>query len=231
MAGIDEGLVAAALAGDILAGLALIGSGGGVHAYRGQGLGGIVAGGHGVVARADGVLAGGDVVKGDVLDVGAFLGDHDQVVLEHVDAGGRVDVALLHGSVHGALRGADQQIGVGAGAQHLVKLAGCLVLRVGEGHVVMAVGGVGGLNLFHCLGQGVGREYLQLDLLLVVVGGLFGGRIVLLLGGAAVGRAAGQSEGAHHRERAYGRDHDAKLLLHVFPFFCDEITPFVRNGE
>ena len=95
----------------------------------------------------------------------------------------------------------------------------------------MAIGDVGSLNLFHCLGQGVGREYLQLDLLLVVVGGLFGGRIVLLLGGAAVGRAAGQSEGAHHRERAYGRDHDAKLLLHVFPFFCDEITPFVRNGE
>ena len=35
MTGIDEGLVAAALAGDILAGLALVGSDGGVHAYRG----------------------------------------------------------------------------------------------------------------------------------------------------------------------------------------------------
>lgn len=163
-------------------------------------------------------LPGGDVVKGDVLDVGAFLGDHDQVVLEHVDAGGGVDVALFHSGVHGALRGADQQVGVGAGAQHLVELAGGLVLRVGEGNVVMTVGDIGGLDLFHGLGQGVCREHLQLDLLLVVVSGLLGGGIVLLLGGAAVGRAAGQSEGADHRERAYGGDHDAKLLLHVLPF-------------
>ena len=212
--------VSATLAGDVLARLALVGRRRQVHTHGGQGLAGVVAGRHGLVTHAERVLAVSDVLQRDVLEVGAFLGNHHEVVLEHVNARGAVNVALLRSGVHGTLRSADQQVSVGTGAQHLVELAGSLVLRVGERHVGVTVGDVGGLNLFHGLRQRVSGEHLQLDLLLVVVGSLLGLRGVglLLRRAAVVRRAAGQSEGAHHRERAYGRDHDAKLLLHCFPF-------------
>ena len=65
----------------------------------------------------------------------AFLRDHHEVVLEHVDARTLVNIALFNRGVHGALRSGDQQVGIGAGAEHLIQLARRLVLRVGEGDV------------------------------------------------------------------------------------------------
>ena len=67
------GAVRAALTGDFLAGLACVITGGGVNADGGKRLCCIVACGNRVVTNADGVLAGGNVLKRYIGETGAFL--------------------------------------------------------------------------------------------------------------------------------------------------------------
>ena len=79
--------VAALLAGDVLAGLACVLGGRLVSAHGREGLGGVVAGGDGVIAHTDAVLASRDVGQCDILEVRTLLGDDDELVGEHVGAG------------------------------------------------------------------------------------------------------------------------------------------------
>ena len=99
----------------------------------------IVASRNRFVTNAERVLAIGDILQRDVLKAAAFLGDNHEVVLEHVDARALVNVALFDRSVHGALRGGNQQVGIGAGAEHFIQLARGLVLRVGKRDVAVAI--------------------------------------------------------------------------------------------
>ena len=144
------GAVRAALTGDFLAGFACVITGGSVNANGGKGLCCIVACGNRVVANADGVLSGGNVLKRYVGKARAFLGNHDQIILEQVYAGSLVNIALLDGGIHGALGCRNQKIGIGSCAEHLVQLAGSLVLGVGEGYVAMAIFDISLLGFFHC---------------------------------------------------------------------------------
>ena len=206
------GVVGTALAGDILAGLALVVASRRIHANGGERLSSVVASRNGVVADADGVLAISDVLQRDVLHLGAFLRHHHEIVLEHVDARGPIHIALGNRGVHGALGSGDEQVGIRAGAKHLVELAGRLVLGVLEGDVVVAVLDVGLLDVFHGLGERVCGEDLELNRL-----GLFGlGGIVLLLRGGVAAGAAEHRERPDEREREHGGQHQAYLLLHVF---------------
>ena len=133
-----------------------------VAADRRQGLAGVVAGRHVLVTHGQRVLAGGDVLKADVLtcQVTALLGDDDQVVVEHGLAGVLLDIAVLRGIVHRALGGRDEDVSVLPSTEHLVQGARGLVLRISEGDVGILLS-VEFLGLGHGLGQGIGGENLQ----------------------------------------------------------------------
>ena len=152
----------AILARNVFTGLALVIARGNVHANRRKGLVGIVASGNRFVTDAERVLAIGDILQRDVLKATAFLGDNHEVVLEHIHARALVNVALFDRSVHGALRGGNQQIGIRAGTEHFIQLARRLVLRVGKRNIAVAILDVGSLNFFHRLGERIRRENLQL---------------------------------------------------------------------
>ena len=117
------GAVRTALTGDFLAGLACVITSGGVNANGGKRLCCIVACGNRVIANADGVLAGGNVLKRYIGKARAFLGNHNQIILEQVNAGSFVNVTFLDGGIHRALGSGNQKIGVGSCSEHLVQLA------------------------------------------------------------------------------------------------------------
>ena len=84
------GAVRAAFTGDFLAGFACVITSGSVNANGGKGLCCIVACWNRVIANADGVLSGGNVIKLIKHYIGetrAFLRNHNQIILEQVYAG------------------------------------------------------------------------------------------------------------------------------------------------
>ena len=113
----------------------------------------------------DGV--GSEIDQVGDLEVAVRGGSEDQVVIEHVQARGRVDGAVLVRLVHGARRCRDEDIGMGlrlaVGAGELAhERARGFELSIREGNLRMRLG-VKLLNFRQGLLQRIGCEDMQLD--------------------------------------------------------------------